>query len=150
MGANMIRLAIAAMAVASLAACSTGLSSGGNTPRDSVTVQSDYKSVYQGVTEQAERCLRGEGKAYTVHGTIDDASRTAMVRVEAPFTGDDVARVNITGEGDRQTRVDIVMWGRGIWNAGAVRAMRAAAIYQVPSCVTYMPREPQPEPGTKR
>ncbi|MVW70961.1 MULTISPECIES: BPTD_2524 family lipoprotein [unclassified Bordetella] len=146
----MMRFAVAALAVATLAACSTGLSSGGNTPSDSVTVQSDYRSVYQAVTEQAERCLRGKGQAYTVHGTVDDASRTALVRVEAPFTGDDVARMNIKGEGDRQTRVDIAMWGRGIWNAGAVRAMRAAAIYQVPSCSTYMPSDPVPEERSKR
>lgn len=146
----MIRLAVAAMAVAGLAACSTGLSSGGNTLRDSVTVPADVRSVYQAVIGQAERCLRGANGAYTVHSTIDEAARTALVRVEAPITGDDVARMNILGEGAGQTRVEIAMWGRGIWNADAVRAMRAAVIYQVPSCATYMPRDPQPEQPPSR
>lgn len=138
----MIRIAVAAMAVAGLSACSTGISPGGSHPSDSVTVQSDYRAAYAAATAQAQRCLRGEGGAYTVHGTVDDATRTAQVRVEAPITGDDVARVKIVGQGDQQSQVDILMWGRGIWNEGAVRAMRAAVIYQVPSCTTYMPSDP--------
>ncbi|CAM4271180.1 Lipoprotein [Bordetella tumbae] len=140
----MIRIAVAAIAVAGLAGCSTGISSGGNMPSDSLTVQSDYRSTYEAATAQAERCLRGTG-AYTVHGTVDDATRSALVRVEAPFTGDDVARVKITGQGDRASQVDILMWGRGIWNEGALHAMRAALIYQVPSCTTYMPKDPPAE-----
>lgn len=146
----MFRIAVAAVAVAGLAACSTGISSGGAQPSGSVTVQADYRSVYKAVTAQAERCLRGEGGAYTVHGTVDDASRSALVRVQAPFTGDDVARMTITGQGDRQTQVEIVMWGRGIWNDGAMRAMREAAIYQVPSCTTYMPSDPLPEQPSRK
>lgn len=145
----MIRIAVAAVAVAGLAGCSTGISSGGDMPSDRLTVQADYRSTYQAVTAQAERCLRGTG-AYTVHGTVDDATRSALVRVEAPFTGDDVARVKITGQGERQTQVDILMWGRGIWNKGAVDAMRAAVIYQLPSCTTYMPKDPVPEQTTKK
>lgn len=141
----MIKAVGAALAVAGLAACSTGISSGGNTPTASLTVQSSYRATYEAATAQAERCLRGEG-AYKVHGTVDDAARTALVRVEAPFTGDDVARVTITGQGERQSQVDIVMWGRGIWNENAVHAMRAAVIYEVPSCTTYMPTEvPKPK-----
>jgi len=139
----MIRIAVAALAVAGLAACSTGISSGGSMPADHLTVNFGYRSTYEAAAAQAERCLRGTG-AYTVHGTVDDASRTAVMRVVAPFTGDDVARVNITGQGDRQSQVDILMWGRGIWNEDAVHAMRAAVIYQVPSCTSYMPKDPPP------
>lgn len=137
----MIRMAVTALALAGLSACSTGISSGGNTPTDRVTVDFDYRSTYAAATAQAERCLRGEGGAYTVHGTVDDVNRTALVRVEAPFTGDDVARVTIAGQGERQSQVDIVMWGRGIWNDVALDAMRAAVTFQVPSCTTYMPKD---------
>ena len=143
----MIRIAVAALAVAGLGACSTGLSSGGNLPSDQLTVQSDYRAVFQAATAQAERCLRGNGDAYAVQGTVDDATRTAQVRVVAPFTNDDVARVNIVGQGAKQTQVDIVMWGRGIWNEKAVQAMHAAVIYQVPSCTSYMPVGPLKEQG---
>jgi len=146
----MIRMAVAAVSLMGLAACSTGLSSGGNHPSASLTVPLDVSSVYKAATAQAERCLRGEGGAYTVHGTMDDAKRTASVRVQAPFTGDDVARVTIVGEGERQSKVDIHMWGRGIWNDGALRAMREAVIYQVPSCSTFMPTDPVPDPSSKR
>ena len=137
----MIRIAVATLALAGLSACSTGISSGGDMPTSRLTVDFGYRSTYEAATAQAERCLRGEGGAYTVHGTVDDANRTAMVRVEAPFSGEDVARVNITGQGSKQSQVDIVMWGRGIWNDVAVDAMRAAVTYQVPSCVTYMPKD---------
>jgi hypothetical protein len=138
----MIRMAVAGVALAGLAACSTGISSGGNQPSANVTVPTDVQAVYNVVTAQAERCLRGEGGAYTVHGTMDEAKRHASVRVVAPLTEADVAQVTITAQGDRQSQVDIVMWGRGIWNDGAVRAMREAVIYQVPSCSTYMPTTP--------
>lgn len=146
----MIRMVVAAVAVAGLAACSTGISSGGVQPSASVTVNADYQSVYKAVTAQAERCLRGEAGGYTVHGTINEAGRAAMVRVEAPFTGDDVARMTIVGQGAHQTQLDIVMWGRGIWNANAVKAMHQAAIYQVPSCTTYMPTDPVPAQSSKK
>ena len=145
----MIRIAVAAVVAAGLAGCSTGISSGGSMPSDQLTVQSDYRSTYEAATAQAERCLRGTG-AYTVHGTVDDATRSAVMRVEAPFTGDDVARVKITGQGDRQSQVDILMWGRGIWNEEAVRAMHAAVIYQVPSCTTYMPKDPKAEQKSRK
>lgn len=145
----MIRIAVAALAVAGLAACSTGISSGGDMPTDHLTVDFGYRSTYEAATAQAERCLRGTG-AYTVHGTVDDAARTAVVRVVAPFTDDDVARVNIAGQADNHSQVDIVMWGRGIWDDGAVRAMRAAVIYQVPSCVTYMPKDPPPAEKSRK
>ncbi|HYG45757.1 MAG TPA: hypothetical protein VEA17_22755 [Bordetella sp.] len=140
----MIRVAVAAaVAAAGLAACSTGISGGGS-PSDSFTVQSDYRAAYRAATAQADRCLRGTG-AYTVHGEVDDAARGALVRVVAPFTGDDVARVRIAALDERQSKVDVVMWGRGIWNTDALRAMREAITYGVPSCVAYMPGDPRPK-----
>ncbi|CAP42962.1 BPTD_2524 family lipoprotein [Bordetella petrii] len=139
----MIRVAVAAaLAAAGLAGCSTGLSSGGALT-DSFTAQSAYRDAYRAAQAQAERCLRGTG-AYTVHGSVDEAGRSALVRVQAPFTGDDVARVRIAALDERQSKVDIAMWGRGIWNADAVRAMHEAVVYGVPSCVAYMPGDPKP------
>lgn len=139
----MIRIAAAAVALAGLAACSTGISSGGGSPSDSFTAQSDYREAYRAATAQAERCLQGSG-AYKVRGELDAAGQGALVRVVAPFTGDDVARVRIAAIDARQSKVDIVMWGRGLWNTDAVRAMREAIIYGVPSCVAFMPGDPRP------
>lgn len=140
----MIRIAVAAaVAAAGLAACSTGLSSGGGL-QDSLTVPTDYREAYRAAKAQAERCLQGTG-AYKVHGQLDETARTALVRVEAPFTGDDVTRVRIAATDDRHSQVDIAMWGRGIWNSDAVRAMRESIIYGVPSCVAYMPGDPHPQ-----
>lgn len=146
----MIRIAVATVALIGLAACSTGISPGGAQSSASVTVPLDTQAAYNAVTAQAERCLRGEGGAYTVHGTMDEAKRTALVRVQAPFTGSDVAQINIVGQGEKQSQVDIAMWGRGIWNDAAVRAMREAVIYQVPSCTGYMPIKPAPEQPSKK
>lgn len=140
----MIRIAVAAaIAAAGLAACSTGISPGGGSPSGSFTVQSDYRAAYQAARAQAERCLQGTG-AYKVHGEVDTTGRSALLRVVAPFTGDDVTRVRIAALDERQSKVDVVMWGRGIWNTDAMRAMREAIIYGVPSCVAYMPGDPQP------
>jgi len=36
------------------------------------------------------------------------------------------------------------MWGKSIWNTDALRAMREAVVYGVPSCVAYMPGDPAP------
>ncbi|MBO1113009.1 BPTD_2524 family lipoprotein [Bordetella petrii] len=139
----MIRVAVAAaLGAAGLAGCSTGLS-GGSALTDSFTVQSGYRDAYSAAEAQAERCLRGTG-AYTVHGEVDQAGRGALVRVEVPFTNDDVARVRIAALDERQSKVDVAMWGRGIWNTDAMRAMREAIIYGVPSCVAYMPGDPRP------
>ncbi|GAB1579507.1 BPTD_2524 family lipoprotein [Bordetella petrii] len=140
----MIRIAVAAAACAvGLAGCSSGISAGGNSPTDSFTAQSDYREAYRAANAQAERCLRGSG-AYQVVGGLDQAGGGASLRVVAPFTGADVARVRIAALNERQSKVDITMWGRGIWNSDAVRAMREAIIYGVPSCVSYMPGDPRP------
>src|SRR5690606_40484501 len=118
--------------------------SGGGGLHVSITRQPSYRDASPGATAQARRCLQSTG-AYTVHGQMDDTARTALVRVEAPFTGDDVTRVQIAATGERQSKVDIAMWGRGIWNEDAVRAMREAIIYGLPSCVAYMPGDPLPQ-----
>lgn len=140
----MIRITVAAVVAAvGLTACSTGLSDGGGL-RDSFTVQSNYQEAYQAAKSQAERCLRGTG-AYTVHGQLDETARTGLVRVEAAFTGEDVTRVRVAATDERHSQVEIAMWGRGLWNRDAVRAMREAIIYDVPSCVGYMPGDPRPK-----
>ncbi|MBO9357541.1 hypothetical protein GG851_26395 [Bordetella petrii] len=140
----MIRVSMAAaVAAAGLAGCVGGISDG-SALTESFTAQSDYRAVYKAARAQAERCLRGSG-AYTVHGEVDDAARTALVRVEAPMSGNDVTRVRIAALDERQSKVDIAMWGRNLWNSDAVRAMREAIIYGVPSCVAFMPGDPQPK-----
>ncbi|MDM9557405.1 MULTISPECIES: BPTD_2524 family lipoprotein [Bordetella] len=140
----MIRIAVAAAACAvALAGCSSGISADGSSPSDSFTAQSNYRDAYQAANAQAERCLRGSG-AYQVVGGLDQGGGGASLRVVAPFTGADVARVRIAALNERQSKVDITMWGRGIWNRDAVRAMREAIVYGVPSCVSYMPGDPRP------
>ncbi|MCD0504343.1 BPTD_2524 family lipoprotein [Bordetella petrii] len=139
----MIRVAVAAaVAAVGLAACSTGLSDGGGLT-DSFTAQSNYRDVYRSATAQAERCLRGTG-AYTVRGELDAGGNGGLVRVVAPFTDDDVARVRIAALDENRSKVDLAMWGRGIWNTDAMRAMREAITYGLPSCVGYMPGDPRP------
>lgn len=138
----MIRIVAAVSGVAlSLAGCVTGLSS--SSPTDTFTTQVSYQDAYHAATAQAERCLRGEG-AYRVSGVLDAAGQGGLVRVIAPFTDSEVTRVEIEATGAHASRVTQTMWGRGLWNTDAIRAMREAIIYGVPSCVAYMPGDPQP------
>ena len=36
------------------------------------------------------------------------------------------------------------MWGKGTWDAAAMRAMQDAIYYSITSCSTYMPLDPRP------
>jgi hypothetical protein len=132
-------LAAASVLAVSLAGCSVGITPG-QSPSGEYKVEVGYQQAYKAARTQAEMCLTGKD-AYAVQGNVDDAGRKAILRVTAPLSGNDVARVEITGIDAGHSDVRIAMWGRSIWNGDAVIAMRDAIRFQVPTCVSYMPSD---------
>ncbi|OWT77585.1 hypothetical protein CEY04_12605 [Achromobacter sp. HZ28] len=131
--------AAASVLAVGLAGCAIGITPG-QSPSGDYKVEVGYQKAYQLARTQAEQCLTGKD-AYQVRGTVDDAGRKATLRVTAPFSDNDVARVDIVGIDAGHSDVHIAMWGRSVWNADAVIAMRDAIRFQVPSCVSYMPSD---------
>lgn len=130
---------IAAVAgVVGLAGCSVGTAPGAGAVSGNYKLQTNYQDAYRYATVQAERCLVGQG-CYRVVGELDDNARTGLVRVVAPFFDGEMARVEIGTIDAHSSNVYIGMWGKSIWNTDALRAMREAVVYGVPSCVAYMP-----------
>ncbi|AHV94599.1 BPTD_2524 family lipoprotein [Bordetella holmesii] len=131
-----------AAAVLALAGCAVGSGPDGGALSQDMQAQVPVKAAYDAAVAQAERCLVGQG-GYRVDGRLDGGS--AIMRVLAPFGDNEMARVQITGTGPSTSSVHINMWGRSIWNADAMRAMKEAITFGVPSCVAYMPGDPQPK-----
>lgn len=128
--------------VLALAGCAVGTGPNGGALSAEMKAQVPYRAAYDAAVAQADRCLLGQG-GYRVDGQVNEG--TAMMRVLAPFGGTEMARVEITSTGAKSSDVKINMWGRSIWNADAVRAMKEAITFGVPSCVAFMPGDPKPK-----
>lgn len=126
-----------------VAGCSLGVTPNGDSPSLTFQAPVPYQTALGSAQRQAELCLRGK-KAYEVVTEQDTAARKAVLRVTAPYTSNDLARVEITGTGDKSSDVRVIMWGENIWNRDAVKAMRDAVLYDLASCTSYMPVEAPP------
>jgi hypothetical protein len=137
----MLRIfAAAAVLALGLAGCSLGIAPGRESPSGDYKLGVNYQDAYKTAVAQARLCLTGQD-AYRVVDDVDTVGRKALVRVEAPFTRNDIARVDITALDDHTSNVRIAMWGQGIWDADAVIAMRDAIRFGLPACVSYMPSD---------
>ncbi|OZI74520.1 BPTD_2524 family lipoprotein [Bordetella genomosp. 12] len=129
-----------AAAVLALAGCAVGSGPNGGALSEEMQAQVPVKAAYEAAVAQAERCLVGQG-GYRVDGRLDE--RSATLRVLTPFGDNEMTRVEIQSTGPASSAVHINMWGRSIWNTDAMRAMKEAITFGVPSCVAYMPGDPQ-------
>ncbi|ARP87074.1 BPTD_2524 family lipoprotein [Bordetella genomosp. 9] len=143
------RFAAAAILASGLAGCTFGIASGRQSPSGDYKLAVNYQAAYKVARAQAEECLTGRD-AYRVVGNLDTVGRKAQVKVLAPFTDNDIARVDMTAIDDGNTDVHIAMWGEGIWNADAVIAMRDAIQFQIPACVSYMPTDAERAARSRR
>jgi hypothetical protein len=132
------RWAAALSVAALLGGCSVGVGSSG-TLSGSFDAPVGYRKGYENAIEQARTCLVGEG-AYQVDGALDDAGRRGRVRVVPKLLdGSPMATVDVSGLDEGHSRVSVEMWGSSLWDAAAMRAMRDAVVFGVPSCTAYMP-----------
>jgi hypothetical protein len=140
----MLRIFAAAAALAlGLAGCTLGIAPGTASPSGDYKLGVNYQDAYKSALAQAKLCLTGND-AYKIENRLDTVGRTAQVRVVAPFTRNDIARVDIAAIDDRDSQVKVVMWGQGIWNTDAVIAMRDAIRFALPACTSYMPSDSSP------
>ncbi len=130
-----------AAAVLALAGCAVGTGPNGGALSTDMQAKVSYQAAYEAAMAQAQRCLLGQG-GYRLDGKLDQGS--ALVRVLAPMSDSEMTRVEIKSSGPDSAAVHINMWGRSIWNRDALRAMKEAVTFGVPSCVSYMPGDPKP------
>lgn len=146
----MYRNLVACALALGLAGCSVGISGDGSSPHTEFKAAVNYKDAYDAAIRQANACLRSTDNAYRVVPSLDEASRSGEVRVLAPFADTEMTRVNVKAAGDKSTDVRIVVWGKGTWDVEALRAMKDAVSYNLVSCSSFMPRDPQPQTPRRR
>lgn len=130
----------AGMAALALAGCSVGSAPGGGDLSGSFDAATSLQRAYQASRQQAERCLVGDG-GYEVVGNLDQAAGRGQLYVRPKLIQGEMARVDLSAIDANRTRVQVSMWGKSIWNEGAMRAMHDAVVFGVPSCTTYMPTD---------
>ncbi|SAI55189.1 lipoprotein [Bordetella ansorpii] len=136
----------ASMAAWALAGCSVGMEPGGGALSGSFDANVSLRQAVQSARQQAEMCLVGDG-GYAVASNLDDAARRGEVRITGKLTSSDVATVALTAIDGGRTRATVNMWGRGIWDETAMRAMHDAILFGTPSCTSYMPRDKGSDPN---
>ena len=135
---------VAASALAlGLAGCSMGISSG-SSPHSEFKAPVSFKDAYDAAIRQASYCLRSTDNAYRVVDTLNESAQSGVVQVLAPYSDNEVTRVELKAAGPKTTDVRIVVWGKGTWDAAAMRAMQDAIYYSLVSCSSYMPLDPRP------
>lgn len=142
----MYRNLVAASVLAlGLAGCSLGISQDSSSPHSEFKAPVAFKDAYDTVIRQSNACLRSTDSAYRVVTDLNESAQSGVVRVLAPYSDSEMTRVDLKAAGAKTTDVRIVMWGKGIWDAAAMRAMQDAVYYGLVSCSTYMPLDPRPE-----
>ncbi|CAB3700210.1 MULTISPECIES: BPTD_2524 family lipoprotein [Achromobacter] len=141
----MYRNLVAASALAlGLAGCSLGISKDSAGPHSEFKAPVAFKDAYATVIRQSNNCLRSTDNAYRVISDLNEGAQSGVVRVLAPYTDNEMSRVELKAAGAKSTDVRIVMWGKGTWDAAAMQAMQDAIYYSITSCSTYMPLDPRP------
>ena len=135
------------LAAAALSGCTMGLGSGHAALSGSFEAPVAYKQAYQSAVDQAKLCLADSDSAYRVDGRLDEAARSGSFRVVSKMIGtQEVARVEVSAEGEARAKVHVEMWGRSIWDSKAMRAMHDAVYFGVPSCTAYIPGQTGVDP----
>lgn len=134
------RAGIVLACAAVLSGCAMGIGSGGAALSGSFEAPVAYAQAYQSAVDQAKLCLLGSDSAYRIDGRLDAAARSGSFRIVPKMIGtQEVARVDVSADGDARARVHVQMWGRSIWDAKAMRAMHDAVYFNAPSCTAYIP-----------
>ncbi|ASC68472.1 MULTISPECIES: BPTD_2524 family lipoprotein [Achromobacter] len=142
----MYRNLVAASALAvGLAGCSMGISQNGSSPRSEFKAPVAFEDAYATAIRQSRDCLRSADDAYRVVADLNESARSGVVRVLAPYSDTEMSRVELKAAGAKSTDVRVAMWGKGTWDAAAMRAMQDAVYYSLVSCSSYMPLDPRPK-----
>jgi len=110
-------------------------------PKETFNVAVPYDQVYQRATEQAERCWRGE-TGYPLGGGINPATQTAQLYVTGDLGAGRLGQVDIRALSPASSEVTVTVWGVNIWDRASLQAMHEVIEFGVPTCTSYMPRNP--------
>ncbi len=132
-----------AIVCVALSGCAVGIT-GDQQARQSFASTQSVEVALAAAQAQALACLTGNG-SYHVQRLPGGNADSGSIVVRAAFTQNDMARVDVSRQG-AGSRVDIAMWGRNLWNAEAVTAMKDAITFNVVACKSYMP---MPAPAKK-
>ncbi|KRC70806.1 hypothetical protein D3C85_494460 [compost metagenome] len=129
-----------------LTGCSIGISQDSSSPHSEFkNVAVTFKDAYDTAIRQSNACLRSTDNAYRVVTDLNESAQSGVVRVLAPYSDNEMARVDLKAASPKTTDVRIVMWGKGTWDAAAMQAMQNAIYYGLVSCSAYMPLDPRPK-----
>ena len=87
---------------------------------------------------QADYCLRGITQ-YPVIVSSDATKRQSQLRVIDTIAGSSWAKIDAVSTTGQSSEVTMIMAGVSLWDQSAMRAMRAAIEFGLPSCKDYMP-----------
>lgn len=110
---------------------------GSGSPGETFTAPVPYQEVYRRALDQANYCLRGV-TGYPVSGGVDTAARTSQVLVKGDLSNT-LALVDARALDGNSSEVTVKVAGFNLWDAKAVKAMKGAILFGVPSCTNYMP-----------
>lgn len=122
--------------VVSLAGCSVGIQSGGDSPSVSYTVPHNYQTVFLRAQNQAEECLRGKSQ-FRVETKVDAAEQSGVVSVVGPLGGAELARTELKAVDTQHTQVIQTVWGHSPWDRNALDAMRESVRLDTSVCFAY-------------
>ena len=104
----MYRNLVAASALAlGLAGCSLGISQDGTSPHSEFKAPVAFKDAYAAVIRQSNNCLRSTDNAYRVVPDLNEGAQSAVVRVLAPYTDNEMSRVDLKAAGEKLSLIHI-------------------------------------------
>ncbi|HBI84543.1 MAG TPA: hypothetical protein DDY24_12550 [Alcaligenaceae bacterium] len=111
---------------------------GSNSPSVTFIAKVNYKDVFERAKEQANYCWRSETQ-YPIVSQINDTDRTVLVYVTGLLGSTKMAELSARAIDRDSTEVKVAVNGMSIWNGAAVKAMKEAVEFGVPTCTSYMP-----------
>lgn len=107
-------------------------------PTTTFVAQVNYKDVFERAKEQANYCWRSITD-YPIVANLNETDKTVEVYVTGLLGSTRMAELSGRAINNNSTEVKIAASGVNIWNRGAVKAMREAVEFGVPTCTSYMP-----------
>jgi hypothetical protein len=134
-----MKIQITAVVMAALlSGCAIGIKPG-DTENQSVSFVApiSYQEAYRRGDAQARQCHTHANMfkdSFTVAGNLYADNGTGVIHVTLPHAGTDLARFEVAEKGPSSTAVTLTVWGRHMWDARELAAMRKSIESGSPVC----------------
>lgn len=125
-------------ALLAIPGCTLGIKDdASNAIHDSFHVGISYQEAYRRADAFAHQChtsanaLRG---SFNVSGNLYTDSRAGEVRINLPSYGKDLETIRVVAAANGGADVTVSAWGRGMWDAGELAAVRSSIESGQPTC----------------